>query len=57
MDSGNLWYMICSGLKHAVHPVWSIKCLLSFNQFYREWLEQVTIFLSVGKGRVKEPVE
>lgn len=41
MDGGNnLWYMICRGVKHAVHSVWSIKCLITFNQIYRERLEQ-----------------
>ena len=31
--------------------------VLTFNHFYREWQEEANICLSVGKERVKEPVE
>lgn len=53
MDDSNLWYIICSGLKHAVHPVWPVTFLLTFNQIYKDRQKQVTIFSSVGKQRVK----
>lgn len=31
--------------------------LITFNEIYKGELEQVTVCLLVGKGRVKEPVE
>lgn len=54
MDGGNLCYMICCRVKHAEHPVGSIKCLITFNQVYGERQEQVISSYRLGREELRK---